>query len=135
MFLACRATVYTVGRHSRTRKHQYTLSQHAIDGRGHQLSTSRFEYILALQGKFGADLLANARDEGAGKDYACTNKELLFKHGSKAQPAAGSFVSLNELTMGEHLSLCHIHLQSCLRDVFHWQQGCQAFSITEMCHR
>ncbi len=54
-----------------------------------------------LQGKFGNVLLANARHEGVGKEYACTNKELLFKHGEKAQPAAGSFCSLNELTMGK----------------------------------
>ncbi len=55
----------------------------------------------AFQGKFGTELLANARHEGVGKEYACTNKELLFKHGEKAQPAAGSFCSLNELTMGK----------------------------------
>ena len=54
-----------------------------------------------LQGKFGADLLANTRNEGAGKDYACISKELLFKHGHKARPASGSFCSLNELAMGE----------------------------------
>lgn len=57
--------------------------------------------LSAFQGKFGTELLANARHEGVGKEYACTNKELLFKHGEKAQPAAGSFCSLNELTMGK----------------------------------
>ena len=64
------------------------------------------EFCL-LQGKFGLELLANARHEGAGKDYACTNKELLFKHGSKADPAAGSFCSLNELTMGNTSGSLH----------------------------
>ena len=59
-----------------------------------------------FQGKFGADLLANARNEGDGMEYACTNKELLFKHGNKAQPAAGSFCSLNELTLGKSNLLC-----------------------------
>ena len=58
-----------------------------------------------FQRKFGTELLANARHEGVGKEYACTNKELLFKHGEKAQPAAGSFCSLNELTMGKHAGL------------------------------
>ena len=57
------------------------------------------------QGKFGAALLANTRDEGAGKDYACISKELLFKHGHKARPASGSFCSLNELAMGEFAPL------------------------------
>lgn len=68
-------------------------------------ATSSGSYLLAsetaLQGKFGVELLANARYEGVGKEYACTNKELLFKHGEKAQPAAGSFCSLNELAMGK----------------------------------
>ena len=70
--------------------------------------TSPGSYSLAshtaFQGKFGIELLANARHEGMGKEYACTNKELLFKHGAKAQPAAGSFCSLNELTMGKQCS-------------------------------
>lgn len=54
-----------------------------------------------MQGKFGAELLQNTRSEGVGKDYACISRELLFKHGSKAQPATASFCSLNELTMGK----------------------------------
>ena len=54
-----------------------------------------------MQGKFGEELLQHARHEGAGKEYACTDKELLFKHGNKAQPATGYFCSLNELAMSE----------------------------------
>ena len=57
--------------------------------------------VHGMQGKFGDELLQHARHERAGKEYACTNKELLFKHGNKAQPATGYFCSLNELTMGE----------------------------------
>ena len=45
--------------------------------------------------------MQNARGEGVGREYACVNRELLFKHGNKAQPASGSFCSLNELTMGK----------------------------------
>lgn len=54
-----------------------------------------------MQGKFGVELLQNARSEGLGKDYACISRELLFKHGNKARPATASFCSLNELTLGK----------------------------------
>ncbi|KAL3135049.1 hypothetical protein ABBQ32_007995 [Trebouxia sp. C0010 RCD-2024] len=64
-------------------------------------------------GKFGAELLQNARSEGVGKDYACTSRELLFKHGNKAQPATASFCSLNELTMGEPC-IDAPHVQQCI---------------------
>ena len=54
-----------------------------------------------MKGKFGAELLQNERGEGVGRGYACINRELLFKHGNKAQPATSSFCSLKELTMGK----------------------------------
>lgn len=57
--------------------------------------------LFVVQGKFGAELLDNARSDGTGKEYACITRELLFKHGSKAEPATASFCSLNELTMGK----------------------------------
>ncbi|DBA88532.1 hypothetical protein WJX79_000348 [Trebouxia sp. C0005] len=74
-------------------------------------TTMRADYNPS--GKFGVELLANARYEGVGKEYACTNKELLFKHGEKAQPAAGSFCSLNELAMGEPCIGAR-HVQQCM---------------------
>ena len=81
----------------------YLQGQLPVEGSTSVLSLLLLATVIVsvlMQGKFGAEVMTASSSDRLGRTYACTHRDLLFKHGDKARPPCSSFCSLNELTMG-----------------------------------